>query len=234
MLKKIGQKTILTAAILTAIIALTGQKAVAEPLLLELFTSTLCPACYSADKNAKKINAGKDIFVLSYHVNYWDTKSQKDPYSAANNMLRHDQYRRLFKERRIYTPYAILSGVEEVSSGDLWKMGLKSNTGGQDPYKPYMQVRKAETAGQYVISMYPPENEKVPESQILLVVYDPSFNKYEGITATNIVSNIQPLLDWKGESRAYTVALKKDKEAEKFLIILQEKDSGKVLSIKFL
>lgn len=206
----------------------------AEPILLELFTSTQCAACYSADKNVKKINESKDVFVLSYHVDYWDTKDQKDPFSTHNNMLRHNQYRAHFKDRMIYTPYAVIGGTQKLSSGDLWKMGLGKKEQKTDPYKSYMTIHGTKVKNQYQIEMHKPDGAQAKESQVLLAVYDPTFNKKPRFTVTNIVRNIQPLYDWSGDGKTYTVQLKKEQEQEKFLLILQEKASAKILSIKFL
>lgn len=94
-----------------------------EPFaLIELFTSEGCSSCPSADKNLERITAdakssGKNVYTLSYHVDYWNYIGWKDPYSTKQFSDRQRGYAKQFKSSRIYTPQMVVNGqVEFVGS----------------------------------------------------------------------------------------------------------------------
>src|SRR5258708_28613562 len=62
---------------------------------LELFTSEGCSSCPPADELIAKINRemeGKPVYILAYHVDYWDRLGWKDVYSSAEFSDRQGQY----------------------------------------------------------------------------------------------------------------------------------------------
>lgn len=81
--------------------------------VLELFTSEGCSSCPPADELMGKIqNEFKDkpVYVLSYHVDYWDDLGWKDIFSNADFTKRQYEYGRWLKKEPIYTPQVILNG----------------------------------------------------------------------------------------------------------------------------
>ena len=52
--------------------------------IVQLFTSQSCSSCPPADallEKVKKEYEGKNVFVLSYHVDYWNRLGWKDVFS---------------------------------------------------------------------------------------------------------------------------------------------------------
>jgi len=90
--------------------------------VLELFTSEGCSSCPPADELLAKIHReseGKSIYVLAYHVDYWDRLGWKDIYSNAEFSERQEQYSRWLNVSPIYTPQVIVNGkVQFVGSED--------------------------------------------------------------------------------------------------------------------
>lgn len=81
--------------------------------VLELFTSEGCSSCPPADDLMGKIqNEYKDkpVYVLSYHVDYWDDLGWKDIFSNADFTKRQYEYGRWLKKEPIYTPQVIING----------------------------------------------------------------------------------------------------------------------------
>jgi hypothetical protein len=83
--------------------------------LVELFTSEGCSSCPPAEAAVarllnKKIN---NVFILSYHVDYWDRLGWKDAYSNAAYSSRQTKYASLLKLSNIYTPQIVVNGAEE-------------------------------------------------------------------------------------------------------------------------
>ncbi len=84
--------------------------------VVELFTSEGCSSCPPADEALTKIVAEhKDnVFVLGYHVDYWDRLGWKDAFSDAAYTRRQQEYARVFKLSSIYTPQAVVNGRKEM------------------------------------------------------------------------------------------------------------------------
>lgn len=81
--------------------------------VLELFTSEGCSSCPPADDLMGKIqNEFKDrpVYVLSYHVDYWDNLGWKDIFSNADYTKRQYDYGKWLKKEPIYTPQLIING----------------------------------------------------------------------------------------------------------------------------
>ncbi len=92
--------------------------------VVELFTSEGCSSCPPADKLLTKI-AGENkeqVYVLSYHVDYWDYLGWKDPFSQPAFSNRQRQYAQRFSLESIYTPQVVVNGVDEFVGSDETKL----------------------------------------------------------------------------------------------------------------
>ncbi|MFK7904202.1 MAG: DUF1223 domain-containing protein [Chitinophagales bacterium] len=86
--------------------------------VIELFTSQGCSSCPPADHVLRDIieeaeKAGKPIYGLSFHVDYWNYLGWNDPYSHADFSNRQRDYNQRLKSRGSYTPQMIVNGVSE-------------------------------------------------------------------------------------------------------------------------
>ena len=88
--------------------------------VLELFTSEGCSSCPPADETVGHISRlyETNVFVLSFHVDYWDRLGWKDPFSDASYTRRQQQYGEAFHLRSVYTPQVILNGRAELVGSD--------------------------------------------------------------------------------------------------------------------
>ena len=110
--------------------------------VLELFTSEGCSSCPPADDLMGKIqNEYKDrpVYVLSYHVDYWDNLGWKDIFSNADYTKRQYDYGKWLKKEPIYTPQLIINGrtdyigsQETIVRGGIIKALSKSTEVGLD------------------------------------------------------------------------------------------------------
>lgn len=81
--------------------------------LLELYTSEGCSSCPPADELMGKIQRDykdSNVYVLSYHVDYWDKQGWKDIFSNAANTKRQYDYAKFMGKDPIYTPQLIING----------------------------------------------------------------------------------------------------------------------------
>jgi hypothetical protein len=87
--------------------------------LVELFTSEGCSSCPAADEAVGRINfPGKNVMVLSYHVDYWNYLGWKDIYSSPAYSARQQAYGNLFHLSSIYTPQIVVNGRIQFVGSD--------------------------------------------------------------------------------------------------------------------
>ena len=91
--------------------------------VVELFTSQGCSSCPPADRVLAELDAearrtGQPVFILSYHVDYWNRLGWTDPFSSAEASQRQREYAHLFRSNRIYTPQMIVNGVNPFVGSD--------------------------------------------------------------------------------------------------------------------
>jgi hypothetical protein len=84
--------------------------------VVELFTSEGCSSCPAADKLAARIqkeNEDKPVYILAFHVDYWNRLGWKDVFSDPAFTKRQRQYASLLRLSTVYTPQAVVDGRTE-------------------------------------------------------------------------------------------------------------------------
>lgn len=84
--------------------------------VIELFTSEGCSSCPPADAVVAKIQKesdGKPIYILAFHVDYWNRLGWKDVFSSADYSHRQNQYAGWLHLSEIYTPQIVVNGKTE-------------------------------------------------------------------------------------------------------------------------
>lgn len=83
--------------------------------VVELFTSEGCSSCPAADALAGKTQLqykDKPVYMLAYHVDYWDRMGWKDAYSSKAYTQRQSEYSQLLGSQ-LYTPQTVVNGQQE-------------------------------------------------------------------------------------------------------------------------
>lgn len=119
---------LLSLPVLLLAVPLTSGLPIARPAtpstgfaVVELFTSEGCSSCPPADEALTRL-ANKypdNVFVLAWHVDYWNHLGWKDIYSAADYTRRQQEYGRRFNLESVYTPEAVINGKKEFVGSDL-------------------------------------------------------------------------------------------------------------------
>ncbi len=91
--------------------------------VVELYTSEGCSSCPSADSVANALEtsaraAGKRVYVLAFHVDYWDDIGWPDPFSDAAYTARQRERSRRAGRRGVYTPEAVVQGKDSFVGSD--------------------------------------------------------------------------------------------------------------------
>lgn len=88
--------------------------------VVELFTSEGCSSCPPADELIAKVQKesdGKPVYILAYHVDYWNRLGWKDQFSNAAYSQRQGLYAS-WLNASLYTPQAVVNGVTEFVGSD--------------------------------------------------------------------------------------------------------------------
>ncbi|WPU98858.1 DUF1223 domain-containing protein [Mucilaginibacter sp. cycad4] len=84
--------------------------------LVELFTSEGCSSCPPADELVAKVQkevGDKPVYILAYHVDYWNRLGWKDVFSSADYSKRQNEYARWLNLPQVYTPQIVVNGKTE-------------------------------------------------------------------------------------------------------------------------
>jgi hypothetical protein len=92
--------------------------------VVELFTSEGCSSCPPADEAVAEISKQNksNVFILGYHVDYWNYLGWKDAFSNSAYSNRQKQYASLLKLNSVYTPQIIVNGKTEFVGSDKNKL----------------------------------------------------------------------------------------------------------------
>ena len=116
-----------------------GAKSDMSPIVIELFTSEGCSSCPPADDLIAKIKkeyANQPVYILAYHVDYWDRLGWKDTFSDAIYSKRQYKYASWIKTSSVYTPQIIVNGTAQFVGSNTARLrselvktsGLQENT----------------------------------------------------------------------------------------------------------
>ncbi len=83
--------------------------------VIELFTSEGCSSCPPADALVGKIlrENKQNVYILSFHVDYWDRLGWKDDFSQPAFSNRQKQYARYLSLDGVYTPQIVVNGTDQ-------------------------------------------------------------------------------------------------------------------------
>lgn len=90
--------------------------------LVELYTSEGCSSCPPADELAATLPKSypSGVYLLSFHVDYWDRLGWKDPFSNPEYTRRQKEYNTALVPmlNSIFTPQVIINGKMEMLGAD--------------------------------------------------------------------------------------------------------------------
>jgi hypothetical protein len=89
-------------------------------VVVELFTSQGCQTCPPADKLLAALGEQSNgrIVPLAFHVDFWNSLGWKDPFSSHDWTTRQQEYARVFRQRDVYTPQAVIDGRSFMNGAD--------------------------------------------------------------------------------------------------------------------
>ena len=89
--------------------------------VVELFTSEGCSSCPLADELVARVqndNPHSRIYILAYHVDYWDHQGWNDKFDNPEYSKRQTEYNGWFRLQSIYTPQIVVNGMTQLVGSD--------------------------------------------------------------------------------------------------------------------
>ncbi|HTK20613.1 MAG TPA: DUF1223 domain-containing protein [Mucilaginibacter sp.] len=151
----------LTGLVTGAFITIKGKK-IAEPTtgkgfaVVELFTSEGCSSCPPADALVAKVqkeSADKPIYILAFHVDYWNRLGWKDVFSNHDYSSRQYQYNKWLKSE-VYTPQIIVNGHTEFVGSDEKNLRNAISAGLEKPAKTELGLNNIKVEADKAILQY--------------------------------------------------------------------------------
>ena len=116
--------------------------------VVELFTSEGCSSCPAADRAvADALKTYPDhVYVLGFHVDYWNYLGWKDRFSTASYGSRQQEYAAVFSLNGVYTPQVVVNGKTEFTGSDRRKLDQSIRLGLQENTNTLTQLESRSTA----------------------------------------------------------------------------------------
>jgi hypothetical protein len=156
----------LAAIVTQAFIVIKNKKAVKTEVagkgfaVIELFTSEGCSSCPPADALVAKVqkeSANEPVYILAFHVDYWNRLGWKDVFSSSEYSDRQNQYARWLKLSSVYTPQAIVNGRTEFVGSEEGTLHNAIKTNLQNPAKSELTLSNIKIANDKASVQYQAE-----------------------------------------------------------------------------
>lgn len=215
--------------------------AAAGPVVVELFTSQGCVACPPADEIfGELIEEHDDILALSFHVDYWDQRGWKDPFSLPEATDRQRSYAGAMGSSRLFTPQVVVDGQWSFigTKKKAISEAIRERRHDDDPTLPVTLEKTAK--GLKVQVMPDKEHDIRGEADIWLATYSGTDStrvqrgENWGHTLTNHRSVKQMLYLGKWNENPLTLDLDFVPDAEGAAVLVQRPNGGRIVGAAML
>ncbi|MBF4515603.1 DUF1223 domain-containing protein [Flavobacterium sp. ANB] len=220
----------------------TEKKAVKGFALLELYTSEGCSSCPPADELMGRIqNEYKDenVYILAYHVDYWDRQGWKDVFGNADFTKRQYEYATFLGKQQVYTPQVIVNGKADyiASQETIVRNAIKQAL--SKPAASNLSLQANQNNNNLNVNYTVEGVSKNSNLLIAIVQKYAKSNVKRGENANRILSHYQivhhlQIVDLAKEKKGTTsIHLPKNFDAKEFEIIgfVQDMKTGSILGV---
>lgn len=208
--------------------------------VVELFTSEGCSSCPEADDliaDIQKKAVGKDIYILAFHVDYWNRLGWKDRFSSPDFTERQQYYANLRQSSLLYTPQFIVNGNKEMPGNESRRLYSAISSGLEEPAAVTITAKVFAKEDNFLLQY---EATSVPKGTSLIAALvqkkdstavKQGENRGHFLKHVQIVSQLERIAfeKRKGEMRIYKPAEFNTKDWE-VVIFLQQEHTGAILA----
>ncbi|MDB5135239.1 MAG: hypothetical protein JWP37_1842 [Mucilaginibacter sp.] len=180
--------------------------------VIELFTSEGCSSCPPADALVAKVqkeSGDKAVYILAFHVDYWNRLGWKDAFSSPEYSDRQSQYARWLKLSSVYTPQIVVNGHTEFVGSEEVSLRNAIKTGLQKPAKAELVLSDIKINGDKANLQYHVEGVAKNTSLLIALIEKTATTKVQrGENGGRTLSHVQIV------SQLHSVLLSKDSGTE--------------------
>lgn len=208
---------------------LLSAGAVAQPVVVELFTSEGCSSCPPADVLLGELARRPDIIALAYHVDYWDDLGWKDRFSIPEATQRQRGYVKRLARSGPFTPQVVVSGdtsvvgsnrtaVEDALAGDRDALAVVLSKAGNNLQIQFPEAWR-ESMDVYLVTYLSEATAKIASGE----------NARRTLKHFNVVRSFKRLGTWNGKPQRMAAPLASlPRDASAVAVILQRKNQGAI------
>ena len=209
--------------------------------VVELFTSEGCSSCPPADELAARIekeSAGKPIYILAYHVDYWNSLGWKDIFSKADFSKRQRQYAQYLNISSVYTPQVVVNGKKEFVGSEEGTLRTAIRTALQTDAPAQLVLTDVKTDAGHLSLRYQANATGDHTALLIALVQKQAQNHIKGgenggrtLSHVQIVKNLQSIVLTGNNSGNESMALPANFAADGFEVIgfLQNTSTGQII-----
>lgn len=167
--------------------------------LVELFTSEGCSSCPAADRAVEELakQYPDDVYVLAFHVDYWNRLGWTDEFSKADYTQRQSDYASQFNLSSIYTPQVVINGRHEFVGSDKTKLQFITSAEIKNAVNKKLELTTDGLAGKTVTVNYKTEGASGEILHIALVQTEASTDVKRGENGGRKLHHINIVRDFK-------------------------------------
>lgn len=161
-------------------------------LLLELFTSQGCSSCPPADELLDQVYEqykDKGVYVLSYHVDYWNRLGWRDPFSSALYSDYQREYANRFNSTSIYTPQVVINGKVHFVGSDRTKMKQVFEIHSITDAFVHIDTKNVQRSDHEIVLSYQVEGEGIDRISAVVVVEERTTSVKRGENRNRTLKN---------------------------------------------
>ena len=209
--------------------------------VVELFTSEGCSSCPPADKLIAKIakeDEGKQVYILSYHVDYWNQLGWKDRFSDAAYSNRQRQYASWLHLNTVYTPQIVVNGKTEFIGSNEYALNTAIDKGLHDSLRAKLKIAANTENGK--LKVHYETDDAARETNLVLALIQKSAKtvvragENDGLTLSHVQivrkltnesikeKNGDVIIDWQNDQ---------EKNGWELIGFVQDRKSGRIISV---
>ena len=217
----------------------SGEGAPKTASVIELYTSQGCASCPEADQLLNQLAQRPDVIALSFPVSYWDYLGWKDTLARPENTERQRNYAKILGDGEVYTPEAIVNGMQNCVGNSLADIETAVKTTKPLLGKEAVPLSVRLEGDKVIIDAgeAPPGSRhrkgKVWIATVLsslTVQISRGENAGNVVTYTNVVRELAEAGEWRGSPVSYAVPLNSlSKDGDRLVVFLQTGDLGPIV-----
>ena len=197
--------------------------------VVELYTSEGCSSCPPADALVAKVqkeSTDKPVYILAFHVDYWNRLGWKDAFSNHDYSIRQYQYSRWLKSSEVYTPQVIVNGRTEFVGSDEKSLRKAVNAGLEKPAKTELSLSNIKVEGDKASVQYHTAGADNNSALLIAVIEKNAISKVKSgendgrtLAHVQIVTELKSIALKSNANGTETIALPHGFDPQKFGLI---------------